>query len=359
MSAPLVTVVGFLGAGKTTFLRELLPLLESRGLQPFVIINDYANARVDASSLKSEGRSVMPINGNCICCDSVIELIGALLEITLEPGRVVLIEANGTTDPTALIEHLLVNPELRKRFSPILQVAVVDAVRWQKRHWHNALERLQVETASHVLFTREDCVSKDRFAEVRSDIEWITPKAEWIKRQTFALTLEKLAKEASNHIEPNHSPASHAQSPEHDPPLGHSHHNSDAHENTHAPHHDHAHALDHHSDRHHLSHGFVGIQIDLPDPMPALALQEWMQKMPSEVLRVKGVVRLAEEPECWFQFQRMDDFRDDTKLFKLSGKPSVPACAVLIGVRLDEASLRRSLSTTLLAHGSLESQPTL
>lgn len=57
MSAPLILVVGFLGAGKTTFLRELLPLLEARGLEPFVIINDYANAKVDASSLRKEGRS--------------------------------------------------------------------------------------------------------------------------------------------------------------------------------------------------------------------------------------------------------------------------------------------------------------
>ncbi len=117
--APLVFIVGFLGSGKTTLIRDLLPLLETRGLDPFVIINDYANARVDASSLQNEGRTVAPINGNCICCDSVIELMNLLMEIPLTEERVVLIEANGTSDPTTLIEHLLANPKLCNRFAPL------------------------------------------------------------------------------------------------------------------------------------------------------------------------------------------------------------------------------------------------
>ncbi len=45
---PLVLLVGFLGAGKTTYLRALIPALTAEGLQPHVIINDYQNARVDA-----------------------------------------------------------------------------------------------------------------------------------------------------------------------------------------------------------------------------------------------------------------------------------------------------------------------
>ncbi len=52
LPVPTILFVGFLGAGKTTFLREILPHLEARGLVPYVLINDYQNARVDASSLR-------------------------------------------------------------------------------------------------------------------------------------------------------------------------------------------------------------------------------------------------------------------------------------------------------------------
>lgn len=316
---PLVLVVGFLGAGKTTFLRDVLPLLEERALQPFTIINDYSNARVDASSLSKEGRIVAPINGNCICCDSVSELINILLEVEPSEKRIVLIEANGTTDPTALIEHLLIKPELRQRFAPVLQVTLVDLKRWQKRHWHNDLERLQVETASHLVFTRTESESKMRLAKVQADIEWFNPRAVQTDRQAFAAFLQKLASNIRGIKQNGHITQAHS---EHLQPDNHAH--SD--------------------ERHQLAHGFAGLEVSLPDPMPSKDLQQWLMSLPAEVLRVKGVVRLMEEPERWFKFQRVDNLQGEATLNEMPQKPSVPACAVLIGVRLDANAIREGLA---------------
>jgi G3E family GTPase len=331
--APLVLIVGFLGAGKTTLLRDLLPLLEASELDPFVIINDYANARVDASSLIKEGRTVKPINGNCICCDSASELIDMLLEIPPSEKRIVLIEANGTTDPTALIEHLLVNPDLRQRFVPLLQVTVVDLQRWQKRHRHNDLERLQVETASHLFLTRQSTTSKKRIATVRADIECFNTKALEIHLESFADELQQIAIQsracAAPHASSSHNPQRHGD---------HEHHDEHGHENEHS-HHGHSHE----DSRHQLSHAFVGLEIDLPDPMEAAHLQRWLISLPPDVLRVKGVVRLVEYPDRWFQFQRVDELRGEAALYQLPQKPIVPACAVLIGVQLDEPLIRQRL----------------
>jgi len=335
---PIVIVVGFLGSGKTTFIRDLLPLLEERGLEPFVVINDYANARVDASSLQDEGRDVKPINGNCICCDSIAELTEILMDIPLMKKRVVLIEANGTTDSTALIEQLLVDPGLQERFSPLLQVAMVDLKRWGNRHWHNELERLQVETASHIQFTYQDSVAPERFLEVRSDIEWFNPKAEWIKPPSFASELDRLVSRSG--AAPQTSDASvrsEAGGKRSDGGSGEQEH-----------HHEHEH------DRHQLAHAFVGLEIKLPDPMPALHLQRWLKALPGEVLRVKGIIRLAEEPGRWFQFQRVGDINSDATLHALPGNPTVPACAVLIGVQLDKAFIQDALVESSLERSTHE-----
>ncbi|MEM9017829.1 MAG: GTP-binding protein, partial [Verrucomicrobiota bacterium] len=49
MAKPLLFITGFLGAGKTTFLRALLEELHGLNLTADVILNDYENADIDAA----------------------------------------------------------------------------------------------------------------------------------------------------------------------------------------------------------------------------------------------------------------------------------------------------------------------
>ncbi|MCX7713189.1 MAG: GTP-binding protein [Chthoniobacterales bacterium] len=348
MSAPLVLITGFLGAGKTTFLREVLPLLEMRGLAPFVIINDYANAKVDAATLAKEGRAVEPITGSCICCDSILELLNVLLEIPPAAGRVVLIEANGTSDPVTLIEHLLVNPELRQRYEPILQVVVIDPQRWQKRRHHNELELLQAESSSHILITREETTPAECLEKVVADLRQKNPKAEFTDRFKFTNLLCNLT-QTSKKMETAGTKFLVERDGE-GTALGSAadclfrskvaDHHEDADQVEHSQEH-------HHHGHHALSHGFVGLQIELPEPVSAIHLQRWLQSLPEDVLRAKGIATFSEEPGRWYQFHRTDSFTGEAELYELSQKPVVPSCAVLIGVHLDEKSIRKTLQKIL------------
>ena len=49
---PSLMVTGFLGAGKTTFMRSLLVDLHRRQIAADVILNDYENAEIDAGTLR-------------------------------------------------------------------------------------------------------------------------------------------------------------------------------------------------------------------------------------------------------------------------------------------------------------------
>jgi G3E family GTPase len=317
--APTVLFVGFLGAGKTTFLRALLPLVKSRELEPYVLINDYQNARIDAGSLKHLVEEVEAINGNCICCDSIHELIDRLLSIPEKSNRVVLIEANGTTDPFLLIEHLAVHAELRRRFTPLLQVGVIDIRRWQNRAWHNELERLQAQSASHLVFSRADSAKPERGAYVRSDLEWFNPRSIETDPEKLADELARLVAHARR--TPAISRSAVAISP---PSRGHD---------------------------HSIAHGFVAIQLDLPERVKGSVLYQWLRQLPDSVLRVKGVVQLNELPESHFVFQRIDDGLREPTVFPLAVEPTVSPCAVLIGVRLDEEKIRQEAVETF---GELE-----
>ncbi len=296
--SPLVLVSGFLGAGKTTFLRRLIPLLEAADLRLSIVLNDYENADIDAFSLEQPGREITPVSGSCICCDSLLMLTVALLRMPAGGRHIALVEANGTSDPLSLTGHLLENPALRARFTPVLQVTVIDASRWQHCGEHNALERLQAAAASHLLLNRMERISSIDANNVRRELEELNPRAQRCDAESFAAAL--LAGKWG-------SPT----------PVG-----------------GHPHAS--HSD---LAHGFTGLNLELPDLIPAASLREWLLGLPKEVLRVKGVLRLAEIPERWFSFQRLAGAPGEAALHALPGRPAFPPCAVLIGVHLDSAAM--------------------
>ena len=109
----LVLLVGFLGSGKTTFLKGILPRLKARGILPHVIINDYQNAGVDAMQLQDLAPEIRSITGDCVCCGSKDDLLAELRRFEPAPGRIVIIETNGTTDSEQLIEMLSLAPELQ------------------------------------------------------------------------------------------------------------------------------------------------------------------------------------------------------------------------------------------------------
>jgi G3E family GTPase len=166
---PLILLVGFLGAGKTTYLRRLLPQLSQLGIEAHIIINDYQNASVDAELLHDLTEMIVPISGSCVCCGSRDKLLSALEDFDHRPGRVVIIEANGTTDSEELIELLSLAPTL-EQFAPPTQVSVIDGKRWQKRFWHNGLELDQAKTANHLFVSRTDEIDKTRLRKVNESL---------------------------------------------------------------------------------------------------------------------------------------------------------------------------------------------
>ena len=166
---PLILLVGFLGAGKTTYLMRLLPQLSQLGIEAHIIINDYQNASVDAELLQKLTEVIVPISGSCVCCGSRDKLLSALEEFDHRPGRVVIIETNGTTDSEELIELLSLAPEL-EQFAPPTQVSVIDGKRWQKRFWHNGLELDQAKTANHLFVSRTDEIDDTRLRKVNESL---------------------------------------------------------------------------------------------------------------------------------------------------------------------------------------------
>jgi G3E family GTPase len=314
---PLVLLVGFLGSGKTTFLKRLLPLLQERGVEPHVVINDYQNAQVDAEQLRGLAAEIAPITGDCICCGSRDELLAGLGKFEHIPGRVLLVETNGTADSEMLIETLSLEVALR-RFSLPVQLTVIDAQRWQKRFWHNALEREQARTASHLFVSRVDIVRDRRLAEVERSLERHRLRGKRVNAEEFATELLVLSEELASAGERSLEPREHL-----------------------------AHRHDHDSDEHdrleHSEHHFSSLELPLPSRVSKRRFADLLRNLPAEVIRAKGLVRFVEEPGELFVFQKVDRF-DEPQFFPIGNTTRINTPLVLfIGPSLPEERLRTSL----------------
>ncbi len=319
---PLILLVGFLGAGKTTYLRNLLPAISARGLDPHVIINDFQNARVDAELLQGLVASVLPISGSCVCCGSREELLGALEKFEHASGRVLIVETNGTTDSEELIEMLSLEPDLG-RFTLPIQVSIIDGKRWQKRFWHNSLELDQARTANYLFVSRADEIDAKRAAQIEESFAKHAVSGERATPEQLADVLVGISAEvggiASREVAVRGCCS-----------CGH-HHEHDEHH-----HHEHAEEGGHR----HCGFHFASLQLDLPELVTRAALENFLAALPEEVIRVKGLARLAESPGEFHVFQRVDGM--EAAQFLPIGPTSRVGhpVAVLIGPNIPEDRVR-------------------
>jgi len=165
----IITIVGFLGAGKTTLLKKLLSEYVREEYAPYVILNDYENANLDAQQLTSMlgPEFIKPLNGSCICCSGIGELRDLVNRIPERDKGITIIEANGTSDACSLMGFLGVG--IDNRFHPPVQVSVVDVKNWQKRAENNELEANQIQVSSLIVLTHLEGVSdSEKYAVIKS-----------------------------------------------------------------------------------------------------------------------------------------------------------------------------------------------
>lgn len=102
----ILIVSGFLGAGKTTFIKEL----SRRTKKEFAILeNEYANSGVDGDILKNSDKTVniWELIDGCICCSAKGDFAQSILTIanTIDPDYLV-VEPTGVAKLSSIIENI-------------------------------------------------------------------------------------------------------------------------------------------------------------------------------------------------------------------------------------------------------------
>jgi len=99
---PLVTIGGYLGAGKTTLVNQLLT--RSDGRRYVVFVNDFGAINIDVNLVDSVEADRISFSSGCVCCTLNDDFVAAVVALAQGDDRVdgILIEASGVSDPRAL-----------------------------------------------------------------------------------------------------------------------------------------------------------------------------------------------------------------------------------------------------------------
>lgn len=90
-------ITGFLGAGKTTFIRKYTKYIDSIGESYVVIENEYGSKGIDSMILQADGITTDELFGGCICCTLKVGFHDMLLSFSDKVDRII-VEPSGVYD---------------------------------------------------------------------------------------------------------------------------------------------------------------------------------------------------------------------------------------------------------------------
>lgn len=166
-------ITGFLGSGKTTFLKSFLPRLKGKDIQ--LIINEFGNTGVDGSLLSDYGTTLQEICGGSIFCSCKLDRFEEALNDCLSTNpEIILVEASGLSDPTN-IRKILENYQQQGKLHYQGCVCLVDCVRFHKVLNTARVCKKQLMVADIILLNKIDLVSINEIENLKNLIKQHAP----------------------------------------------------------------------------------------------------------------------------------------------------------------------------------------
>ena len=338
---------GYLGAGKTTLLNQVLS--NQKGYKVAVIVNDIGEVNVDAKLIADGAKitdtsDIVPLTNGCICCTLKSELAQNIENlIKTKKYDYIMIEASGVCEPMPIAQEL----EMIRNGKLDNVVGVVDAARLvdefaggdkllDKKDEEDIESLLvqQIEFCSTLVINKKDLVTEDQFKKVRKVIEVLHPGVKIIETDHGKVDVGEILSTSSFDFETVYASAGWCKQLEegeidddddddHDEHGHHDHEDEEEHEHHH--HHDededghehhHHHDEDEHEHGHHHHHHEHRHEGESEDeygigtfiyyrrvPFDRQKLDEFANKWPKNIIRCKGLIWFADEPEMAWVFE--------------------------------------------------------
>ncbi len=152
-------ITGFLGSGKTTFVINSL-LKKYRDRKMAVVVNDFGEVSYDKVLFYKDAFQVIGIEGRCICCGGIGEMIEVLNKAS--DAEMLILETSGLSDPYTIREALEM-----AGFIPYTVVCILSGNDW-KEYSRESLFLSQIENSDCVVISKCDLLSFKDLGDIDS-----------------------------------------------------------------------------------------------------------------------------------------------------------------------------------------------
>jgi G3E family GTPase len=263
------------------------------------VINEFGEVGLDQALAAQSDDTIMVLENGCLCCTVFGDLVTTLNNLyhAREAGEIprfdhVVIETSGLADPSPLIQAFLSDPTLAGLYRIGAVVATVDAVNGPHTLDEHIESVRQVALADHVLITKLDLIepAKTKAAEdsLTARLRRLNAAAKISRINDLSFNVGRLLR--AEGLDPSDAKADvrawlNAAAYEQHEDHGHAHDGDQANHDHHYLH-----------DRDIASFCFVREQ-PIPREALRLLLDALQQNLGPNLLRVKGIVHVAEEPD--------------------------------------------------------------
>lgn len=342
-------ISGFLGAGKTTFIKKMLEEVFSEE-KVVLVENEYGEVGIDGGFLKDSGIEIKELNSGCICCSLVGDFTKSLTEVieTYHPDRI-LIEPSGVGKLSDVLSSVKKMEETHDvKVNALVTVANALKATKQMRAFGEFFKN-QIENAAVIVLSRTQSITPEKLEKCVREIQEVNPKAAIIttpwdeitgqqilgameQQNDLAAQMLKEAKHDHDHHDHDHHDHDHHDHDHHD----HDHHDHDHDHHDHDHHHDHDGCCDH---DHHADEVFTSWGKETPHKYTKEAVEGILKALCDTedygvILRAKGMV--PAEDGTWIYFDMVPGEYEVR-----SGQPDYTGRLCVIGTDIDEKGLEQ------------------
>ncbi len=325
-------ISGFLGAGKTTFIKKMIEEAFS-GEQVVLIENEFGEVGIDGGFLKDAGIEITEMNSGCICCSLVGDFGRNLHEVIgkFHPDRI-LIEPSGVGKLSDVMKSVIdIEKEEDVRLNALVTVVNAKKALKQMKAFGEFFNN-QIAYATTVILSRTQETTAEQLELVVEQMRELNEKAaiittEWSKLSGVQilnviegqdnLEIKLLAEEQHARDEEEHE---------------HEHHHEEEEHEHHHEHHDHEDHEHHH--HHHADDVFTSWGRETPRKFERARIEEILKQFTESenILRAKGMVESTDG--TWMYFDMVPGAYEIRE-----GAPDYTGRLCVIGVEIDEHEL--------------------